>query len=127
MILGIGVDILDIRRIQHLIEKFGIHFISKYFCQQEIDFCNGRKERIASFAKIFAIKESAIKAVGDKRGMTWHSLKIMHDSFGKPHLSLYCDKYREIPNKKIFIHTTTSDEPPYVVATTIIESCESFD
>ena len=121
MIVGVGIDILEIRRIQYLIEKFGNHFENKYFTSNEIQFCKSRQNTINSFAKIFSIKESIIKAISNKSGMTWHSTEILHNELGKPIANVYCDIYGNIPNNKYSIHISTSDERLYVSSIAIIE------
>lgn len=122
MIVGIGTDILDIRRIQHLIDKFSLHFLKKYFTEQELKFCNTRSNYIESLAKIFSIKEAVIKAIENKAGMKWHYLEITHNSFGAPKVHLQCDKYGKIPNEKYNIQVSTSDEYPYVVSFAILDA-----
>ena len=121
MILGIGVDLIDIRRVQHLIDRFNNHFLNKYFTSSEISFCNNRQQRVASFSKIFSIKEAIIKAISDKSGMSWHTLEILHDNYGKPIAKINCNKFGLIPNNNIKVHVTTSDEPPYVISMAVIE------
>ncbi len=122
MIVGLGIDILDIRRIRHLLEKFGDHFINKYFTDNEIQFCSSRQDAINSFAKIFSIKESIIKAISNKNGMTWQSTEILHDELGKPIAKVFCNVYGNIPNHQYSIHVSTSDEKSYVVSVAIIEN-----
>lgn len=123
MIVGVGIDILEIRRIQYLIEKFGNHFEEKYFTSKEIQFCKSRQDTISSFAKIFSIKEAIVKAISNKSGMTWHSTEILHNGFGKPIANVYCDIYGDIPNNKYSIHISTSDEQLYVASVAVIEYC----
>lgn len=121
MICGVGIDILEISRIRRLLEKFGSHFENKYFTKPEITFCKSRKDVVCSFAKIFSIKESIIKAVSNKSGMTWHKTEILHDALGKPIASVYCNIYGKIPNNNYTIHISVSDEKSYVVSIAIIE------
>ena len=121
MIQGLGIDILDIRRIKYLLDKFGAHFETKYFTSNEIQFCKSREDIVNSFAKIFSIKEAIIKSISNKDGMTWHSTEILHDNFGKPMAKVFCNAYGQLPNNKYSIHVSTSDEKLYVVAIAIVE------
>lgn len=121
MIIGTGIDILDVRRIKHLIDKLGSHFTHKYFTSNEIEFCMSRNNVAYSFAKIFSIKEAIIKAISNKSGMTWHSTEILHNEFGKPIAKVFCNIYGNIPNNKYSIHVSTSDELLYVVSMAILE------
>ena len=121
MIIGTGIDILDIRRVKHLIDKFGSHFTNKYFTYNEIEFCMSQNNVEYSFAKIFSIKEAIIKSISNKSGMTWHSTEISHDELGKPLAKVFCNKYGNIPNDKYSIHVSTSDELLYVVSIAILE------
>ena len=126
VIIGVGIDILEIKRIQHLLDKFGNHFENKYFTSNEIQFCKSRKDIVSSFAKIFSIKEAIIKAISNKSGMTWHNTEILHDELGKPIASVYCDIYGNIPSNKYSIHISTSDEKLYVVSIAIVEQYPLF-
>ena len=126
MIIGVGIDILNIGRIRHLLDKFGSHFENKYFTNQEIEFCKSRQEIVGSFAKIFSIKEAIIKAIANKAGMTWHGIEVFHNQGGKPIAQLYCDTYGYIPGNKLDIHVSTSDELPYVVSIAIVASREYY-
>ncbi|MBR1944603.1 MAG: holo-ACP synthase [Alphaproteobacteria bacterium] len=121
MIIGIGIDILDIRRIRYLLNKFGKHFENKYFTHNEIQLCYSKDDIEYSFAKLFSMKESIIKAISNKSGMTWHTTEISHDVLGKPIARVFCNLYGTIPNEKYSIHVSTSDEKEYVVSIAILE------
>ena len=121
MICSVGIDIIDNRRIKCLLDKFGEHFINKYFTYNEIQFCHSRQDVVNSFAKIFSIKESIIKAISNKSGMTWHSTEILHNELGQPIAKVYCDLYGQLPNNKYSIHISTSDEKHYSTSIAIIE------
>ena len=124
MIIGIGVDILDIRRIQHLFQKFENQFEKKIFTKQEIEFCKKRKSSIESFAKMFSIKEAVIKAISDVSGIFWHDIEILHDKNGKPSVNLTGNALKNLKKKteKFNMEISVSDEPPYVTAFVVIES-----
>lgn len=124
MIIGIGVDILDIKRIQHLFQKFENQFEQKFFTSQEIKFCKKRKTVVESFAKMFSIKEAVIKAISDASGIFWHDIEIFHDDNGKPYVKLAGNALKNLSKKSenFNIEVSVSDEPPYVTAFVVIES-----
>ncbi len=113
MIVGVGVDILDTRRIAHLLEKFSEKFEKKYFTEAERLFCHSRTDYISAFAKMFSIKEAVIKCIVNKRGLTWHSIEVFHDNFGAP--------YVKLKNNNSIWHVSTSDEYPYVISYAVME------
>ncbi|MDR0942656.1 MAG: holo-ACP synthase [Holosporales bacterium] len=122
-IIGIGIDILDIRRIDRLLQKFPIRFKNKIFAEEEIDSCMKRKGYISSFAKIFALKEATIKAISNTHNLKWLDIKISNDNNGKPlvNLSGYALKNVQSKADKFAISASVSDEKNYAVAFVIIE------
>ncbi|MDR3224093.1 MAG: holo-ACP synthase [Holosporales bacterium] len=124
MILGLGVDIVDINRIERLANRFPERFRSKLFTGREVEFCDRRKEAVASFAKIFAIKEATVKAISDIHGIGWKDVEVTHDSNGKPLVNLFGNAL-ENSMKKVdgfSILASVSDEKNYAVALVVIES-----
>lgn len=113
MIIGVGVDILNIHRIAHLLEKFSEKFEIKYFTDSERVFCHNRADSISSFAKIFSVKEAVVKCIRKKNGLTWHGIEVFHDEFGAPHV--------RVENNSSIWHISISDEYPYVISYAIME------
>jgi holo-[acyl-carrier protein] synthase len=122
MILGAGIDILDVRRIDRLVSKFGAHFENKIFTSDEIEFCRRREKCVESLAKMFALKEAVIKAISDVSGVRWHNIEVFHNDLGKPVIELSGQALAKILKKAINfqIDASTSDEPPFVAAFAII-------
>ena len=123
MIFGIGTDILDIRRIERLVFKFGEQFENKHFTVQERSFAHSRERYIETFAKMFSIKESVIKAISDVSGMRWHEIEVCHDSNGKPFINLSGRAHEYLfhkTNGRFKIDVSVSDEIPYVVSFVVI-------
>jgi holo-[acyl-carrier protein] synthase len=125
MIIGIGVDILDIKRIERALAKYGERFKTRIFKRREIEFCMKRTRAIESFSKMFAIKEAVIKAVSVSNGISWHDIEVLHDSNGRPEVLL---TGRILQNLNIKIHNqafriavSVSDEIPYVCAFAVLE------
>lgn len=124
MIVGVGIDIVDIRRIDSLLLKFQDKFTKKIFTEKEIESCKSRGNPVCSFAKMFSLKEATIKAVSDAKGIAWHDMEITHDENGKPIMTLFGNALRNLQKKtKNFnIQVSVSDEKNYAVAYVIIES-----
>lgn len=90
MIIGIGSDLIDIRRIEKTLEKFGDRFIQRLFTDVEQRKSEGRKNRAASYAKRFAAKEACSKALGTgfKKSVYWRDLGVVNMRSGKPTMAL---------------------------------------
>ena len=90
MILGIGSDIIDIRRIERTLERFGERFIERVFTETERRKSDGRANRAASYAKRFAAKEACSKALGTgfRAGVFWRDMGVVNLSSGKPTMTL---------------------------------------
>lgn len=90
MIIGIGNDLIDIRRIEKVIERHGERFIQRIFTPIEIRKSERRRMRIASYAKRFAAKEACSKALGTglRQGVFWRDMGVVNLSSGRPTLSL---------------------------------------
>ncbi len=90
MILGLGNDIIDIRRIEATLERFGDRFISRIFTATERRKSDGRRERAASYAKRFAAKEACSKALGTglRKGVFWRDMGVVNLPSGRPTLVL---------------------------------------
>ncbi len=86
MIIGLGNDLCDIRRIEQTLEKFDRRFIERIFTPLEIAKSEGRHQRAASYAKRFAAKEASSKALGTgfRRGVFWRDLGVANLPSGKP-------------------------------------------
>jgi holo-[acyl-carrier protein] synthase len=90
VILGIGNDLCDIRRIESSLERFGDRFIRRVFTEIEQRRSEGRAERAASYAKRFAAKEACSKALGTglRRGVFWRDMGVVNLRGGKPTMAL---------------------------------------
>lgn len=90
MILGLGSDLIDIRRIEKSIERFGERFLLRVFTDIERTKSDGRANRAASYAKRFAAKEACAKALGTglRRGVFWRDMGVVNLKGGKPTIRL---------------------------------------
>ena len=90
MILGIGNDMVDIRRIESSLERFGDRFLDRVFTDIERTRSDRKAQRAASYAKRFAAKEACSKALGTglRRGVFWRDMGVVNMSSGRPTLAL---------------------------------------
>lgn len=90
MILGLGSDLIDIRRVERSIERFGDRFLLRIFTETERAKSDGRAQRAASYAKRFAAKEACSKALGTglRRGVFWRDMGVVNLPGGKPSMTL---------------------------------------
>jgi holo-[acyl-carrier protein] synthase len=90
VIIGIGSDLIDIRRIEKSLERFGDRFLDRIFTETERLKSDGRAQRAASYAKRFAAKEACSKALGTglRRGVFWRDMGVVNLPGGKPSLKL---------------------------------------
>jgi holo-[acyl-carrier protein] synthase len=90
VIIGIGNDLVDIRRIESSLERFGDRFVRRIFTETEQKRSEGRATRAASYAKRFAAKEACAKALGTglRRGVFWRDMGVVNLKGGKPTLAL---------------------------------------
>jgi holo-[acyl-carrier protein] synthase len=90
MIIGLGNDIIDIRRVERTIERYGDRFLDRVFTETERQKSDGRAARAASYAKRFAAKEACAKALGTgfRRGVFWRDMGVVNLPSGRPTLEL---------------------------------------
>jgi holo-[acyl-carrier protein] synthase len=129
MILGIGSDLIDIRRIEQTLERHGDRFIARVFTEIERARSERRKQRAASYAKRFAAKEACSKALGTglARGVFWRDMGVVNLPGGKPTMHLTggaADILARLtpPRHRVLIHLTITDDFPLAQAFVIIEA-----
>lgn len=127
MIIGIGSDLIDIRRIERTLERFGERFTERCFTEIERQKSDRRLRRAESYAKRYAAKEACSKALGTgfRRGVFWRDLGVVNLPGGKPTLALTGGalvRLREITPEGMDakIDLTLTDEPPIAQALVII-------
>lgn len=132
MIIGMGSDLIDIRRIEKTLDRFGDRFINRCFAAEEIAKAERRRAagtHIATYAKRFAAKEACSKALGTgfNHGVFMRDIAVLNDPNGKPSLRLtggalaYLQKITPT-GKTAVIHLTLTDEPPLAQAMVVIEA-----
>jgi holo-[acyl-carrier protein] synthase len=129
MIIGIGSDIIDIRRIERSLERFGRRFIDRIFTPVEQRKSEARALRAASYAKRFAAKEACAKALGTgfRAGVFWRDMGVVNLATGKPTMQLTGGAARRLaeitpPGMVPQIDLTITDEHPQAQAIVIISA-----
>lgn len=121
MIVGTGVDIIEIDRIRKSIEKFGDRFLNKIYTKTEIEFCSSKADKYRRYAARFAIKEAVYKAVMKYDAtIAWLDISVQNDSDGAPVLE-ELSKITAIKQAGIRIHISLSHCNTFAVATAIAE------
>ncbi len=127
MILGLGSDLIDIRRIEQTIERFGERFLDRIFTEAERRKCDPRADRAASYARRFAAKEACSKALGTgfRRGVFWRDLGVVNLPSGRPTMRLTGGARRRLDEitpagMTARLDVTLTDEPPLAQAVVII-------
>ncbi|MGI6852883.1 holo-ACP synthase [Mesorhizobium sp. 1B3] len=129
MILGIGSDLIDIRRIEKSLERHGERFIARIYTEVEKARSERRRQRAASYAKRFAAKEACAKALGTGMadGVFWRDMGVVNLPDGKPTMHLTngaaARLERMLPaGTRPVIHLTITDDYPIAQAFVIIEA-----
>lgn len=135
MIIGIGSDILDVRRLEKVLDRFGERFIKRCFTDVERAKAERRREagtHAATYAKRFAAKEAASKALGTgfSHNIYMKDIGVVNDYAGKPTLVLTGGALERLKaltpaGMTAQIHLTLTDEPPTVQAHVVIEALPS--
>lgn len=129
MIIGLGNDTIDIRRVEQSIEKYGDRFIQRIFTEIEQKKSDSRRNRAASYAKRFAAKEACAKALGTgiRAGVFWRDMGVVNLRTGQPTMALTggaADRLLAItpPGMQAVIHLTITDDHPLAQAICIISA-----
>ena len=129
MIIGIGADLSDIRRIQASIDRFGDRFKTRCFTEIERTRSERKPDAAWSYAKRFAAKEACAKALGTgmRTDVYWRDMGVVNQRSGQPTLALTGHAAEHLqrltpPGHEPRIHLTLSDEHPYALAFVVIEA-----
>ena len=130
MIIGIGSDLSDIRRIQKSLDRFGERFTNRVFTETERARSEAKPDRAASYAKRFAAKEACAKALGTgvpRRGVHWNDMGVVNQRSGKPTMALTGGAAERLASlipagMAPVIHVSLTDDHPYAQAFVIIEA-----
>ena len=129
MIIGLGSDLCDIRRIQNSLDRFGTRFTQRLFTDIERERSERKPDAAASYAKRFAAKEACSKALGTgfRRGVFWRDMGVVNLRSGQPTLALTGGAAERLAQMlpdgmRGVIHLTMTDDHPYAQAFVIIEA-----
>ncbi len=129
MILGIGSDITDVRRVAKVIERHGDRFLHRIFTETERARADRRKNRVETYAKRFAAKEACSKALGTgiRGGVWWRDMGVVNRPSGQPTMKLTGGALRRLQaltpsGHEARIDLTISDEGPMAIAYVIISA-----
>ena len=129
MIIGLGSDLIDIRRIEKTIAQHGERFLNRIFTPVERERSDRRAARAASYAKRFAAKEACSKALGTglRRGVFWRDMGVVNHRGGKPTLALTNGALKRLeeitpPGHRAQIDLTITDDFPLAQAIVIISA-----
>jgi holo-[acyl-carrier protein] synthase len=129
MILGIGSDLVDIRRIDNTLTRWGERFIERCFTEIERRRSDGRRDRAASYAKRFAAKEACAKALGTgfRGGVFWRDMGVVNLPGGRPTMALTGGAAKRLaellpPGMTARIDVSITDEPPLAQVIVVISA-----
>ena len=129
MIVGIGADLVDIRRVEATLARFGDRFVERCFTDVERAKSDRRKERAASYAKRFAAKEACSKALGTglKMGIGWREMGVVNLPSGRPTLELTGKAALLLAamapeGMRVVAHLTITDDYPLAQAFVVLEA-----
>jgi holo-[acyl-carrier protein] synthase len=129
MIIGLGNDMVDIRRIEQTLERYGSRFVARIFTDIEQKKSDRRAQRAASYAKRFAAKEACSKALGTgfRRGVFWKDMGVVNEPSGRPTMQLSGGAKEQLERitpagHLARIQLTITDDYPYAQAIVIIEA-----
>jgi holo-[acyl-carrier protein] synthase len=129
MILGIGSDLCDIRRIEKTLDRYGTRFKNRIFTHVECKKSDAQERKAASYAKRFAAKEACAKALGAgmRFGVSWKEMGVVNSPSGKPDLFLQGGAAKRLDDltpkgHRAILHLTITDDFPWAQAFVIIEA-----
>ena len=129
MIIGLGSDLSDIRRIQGSLDRFGERFTQRIYTEVERTRSERKADRAASYAKRFAAKEACAKALGTgmRRGVFWRDMGVVNMRSGQPTMQLTGGALARLEEMtpeghRAVIHLSLTDDHPYAQAFVIIEA-----
>jgi holo-[acyl-carrier protein] synthase len=129
LIVGLGSDLTDIRRIERTLERFGARFAARVFTELERARSERKPDRAASYAKRFAAKEACAKALGTgmRRGVFWRDMGVVNARSGQPTMALTGGAAARLsalmpPGFTPKIHVSLTDDHPYAQAFVVIEA-----
>lgn len=123
MILGVGIDLVKIDRIQEVTEKWGKRFLERVFTENEISYCYKKQNPYLSLAVRFAAKEALIKAISSETQVSLKDIEVINYGNGKPCIKVTGRLKKFFTEKNIRnAHLSLSHEKDYGVACVVLEA-----
>ncbi|MGO9481339.1 MAG: holo-ACP synthase [Candidatus Kryptoniota bacterium] len=122
MVEGVGIDIIEVSKIQKSIQDYGPLFTGRIFTEEEVKYCSEKPNPFQHYAARFAAKEAFSKATGTgwNSDFSWQEVEVINEKSGKPWLQLSGLSLKKFGGKKIFLSLSHSGD--YVTAVVVIES-----
>ncbi len=127
MIYGVGTDLIEIRRIEKALQRYGDRFARRILCEPELKRFRGHRKPAAYLAKRFAAKEAFTKALGTgiRAPANWHGVWVVNLKSGKPQLEFSSELKSLLEKKRIrHAHLSLTDERDMACATVILETAD---
>jgi holo-[acyl-carrier protein] synthase len=124
MILGIGADLVEISRIEHMLEKYGTRFEERIFTERERKYCRQCARPAMNYAARFAAKEAFLKALGTgmSQGLNWREVEVVRNSAGCPSIQLSGKAQAFAETRRMNrIHLTLSHSKDQAISVVAIE------
>jgi len=132
MIIGVGTDLMDIRRIERTLDRFGARFLARIFTDHERARSERRPHPAAAYAQRYAAKEACSKALGTgfRQGVFWRDMAVDNLPSGKPYLTLTSGALRHLerltpPGMEAAVELSLTDEYPMAQAVVVIYAVPS--
>lgn len=128
MVIGSGIDIIEVQRVQALIDRWQNNFLKKIFTEKELAYAHGKKTAAEHLAARIAIKEALVKAFsedGQKHLGDWKDIEVSNDKSGRPYVNLY-GNFKQVKERRNIgqIIISASHTHRYAVASVILTSNE---
>lgn len=124
MIVGVGIDITEVKRIREMIARHKSRFVQRVFTEGEIKYCSGRKRSAEHFAARFAAKEATLKAlrIGLRKGITWRDMDVVIGDLGQPDIRLGGGAAHRAEELGVtHLHVSLTHTEDYAAATVVAE------
>ncbi len=121
MIIGVGIDIIEIDRIKKSVDDYGEQFLQKVFTKRELDYCMSKSNKYQHLAARFAAKEAVYKAMasGWHENLTWQSIEISNEPNGLPVVTLHGELNKFLSEKES-LKISMSHSRDYVACVAVI-------
>ena len=125
MVRGIGIDVVEIGRMEEVVAQWGDNFLRKVFTERELEYAHSKKNPIDHIAGRFAVKEAVAKALstGWSSGFRWKDVEVRNDTSGKPSVVLHGSVEELLAKSRVLVSISHSES--VVVAAAVIESAEA--